>query len=178
MQKEITEKGPLLDEKGHLTTSGYARKLLLDYDRSRIKANKLRIKEWDYYFIYDDEYGLALTIDDNSYMGLGGVSVIDFKTPKETTVNLMSVMPLGKSKMPSSSQSGSCFFKQKDAYLAFYNNGAKRDLQVNFPNFNKETLTASVTLTDAPEESMVIVTPYKEDKKTFYYTPRVLHLII
>ena len=53
-QHEITERHPLLDENGHLIETGYARSLILDYDRKRIKANSLRIKEWDYYLVYND----------------------------------------------------------------------------------------------------------------------------
>ena len=69
MQHEITRRIPLLDEKGNLTEPGYAKKLLPAYRRRDIKANKLRIKEWDYYFIGNGRYGIALTIADNSYMG-------------------------------------------------------------------------------------------------------------
>ena len=51
MQHEITKRIPLLDEKGNLTEPGYAKKLLPAYRRKDIKANPLRIKEWDYYLI-------------------------------------------------------------------------------------------------------------------------------
>ena len=45
-----------------------------EYDRSRIKAGKTRIKEWDYYLIHNDRFGVALTVADNSYMGLVSIS--------------------------------------------------------------------------------------------------------
>ncbi len=35
------------------------------------KPNKLRIKEWDYYLICDDNYVIAININDNVY----GVSI-------------------------------------------------------------------------------------------------------
>ena len=73
-QHEITSKHPLLDENGHLIETGYAKNLILDYDRKAIKANSLRIKEWDYYLIYNDDFGVALTVDDNSYMALDSIS--------------------------------------------------------------------------------------------------------
>ena len=59
---EITARGPLLDKKGHLTQTGFAKNLILDYDRSKIKANALRIKEWDYYLIANDDFAVALTV--------------------------------------------------------------------------------------------------------------------
>ena len=44
-QHEIKEKGPLLNADGSLREPGYAKKLLLSYDRRTIRANSLRIKE-------------------------------------------------------------------------------------------------------------------------------------
>ena len=70
--------GKLLDEKGHLAEVGYATSLVRQYDRKDIKAPALRIKEWDYYLIYNDRFGIALTLDDNSYMSMLSASVLDF----------------------------------------------------------------------------------------------------
>ena len=80
-QHEITERRPLLDASGNLTEPGYAKTLLPVYRRNDIKANKLRIKEWDYYRIMNGRWGGARTIDDNSYMGLLGFSLLDFSRP-------------------------------------------------------------------------------------------------
>ena len=75
MQKELTNAGPLLNERGELCEAGYARRLIKAYDRRAIKAAH-RIKEWDYYLIMNGRWGVALTIDDNSYMGLLGFSLL------------------------------------------------------------------------------------------------------
>ena len=48
MQKRITTPGPLHDEKGHLVETDYATELIKTYDRNRVAANRMRIKEWDY----------------------------------------------------------------------------------------------------------------------------------
>lgn len=69
MQHEITTAIPLLDKKGNLTQAGYAKKPLPIYDRTKVKGGFARLKEWDYYYIGNDRFGLALTIADNSYMG-------------------------------------------------------------------------------------------------------------
>jgi hypothetical protein len=57
------------ERKGRALRGGFAKSLVKTYDRSAIKAGRARIKEWDYYLIYNDRFGVALTIDDNSYMG-------------------------------------------------------------------------------------------------------------
>ena len=38
----------------------------------------MRIKEWDYYLVMNGQFALALTIADNSYMGLDSISLLDF----------------------------------------------------------------------------------------------------
>lgn len=44
MQHEIKEKGRLLNSGGNLAEAGWAKDLLLQYDRKDIKAGKHRIK--------------------------------------------------------------------------------------------------------------------------------------
>lgn len=95
MQYEIKEAIPLLDGKGNLTKAGYAKKLLPVYKRSAVKASKLRLKEWDYYYVGNEEYGIALTIADNGYMGLDSISFLSFKgSPWEITKSPMRIMTL------------------------------------------------------------------------------------
>ena len=50
-QHEITEPGPLLDDQGNLCQAGYAKRMLLEYDRNDIRGHTMRIKEWDYYLV-------------------------------------------------------------------------------------------------------------------------------
>ena len=174
MQKQIIEKGALLNHKGELIEAGYATSLIREYRRKDIKANPMRIKEWDYYLISDGRRALALTISDNSYMGLESVSWIDLDKPEETTKSEIILMPMGKLNLPSSSISGNVSFHNKNLNMIFGNNGQKRHLRVNYKDFKDgKTLTADLILDDVPEDSMVIATPYKEDPKAFYYNQKI-----
>ena len=92
-QKRLTA-GPLLNADGILSEAGYATSLVKKYDRNAVKGGKTRIKEWDYYLIYNDKFGVALTLDDNSYMGMVSASFLDFEQRKERTVSPMSNVPL------------------------------------------------------------------------------------
>lgn len=85
---------------------GYAKKLLPVYRRADIKAGKMRIKEWDYYLVNNGRFALALTVDDNGYMGLDSISLLDFENGWEITTSPMSFMPLGKLHMPETSAVG------------------------------------------------------------------------
>ena len=82
-KQNLLKEGPLLDSKGNLNEAGYAFSLVKEYDRKAIKRMAWRIKEWDYYYVGDDKYGVALTVADNSYMSLVSVSVLDFVNKKE-----------------------------------------------------------------------------------------------
>ena len=167
--------GPLLTPEGRLAQAGYATSLVRQYDRAAIRAPGYRIKEWDYYLIHDQRRGLALTVDDNSYMGLLGVSWLDFETPVEHTVNKMSLFPMGKTGLPFSSETGVTRLENGSSFAEFVNEGARRRLRVRLDKFLEgETLTADLTLTDAPADSMVIATPFAEDPLAFYYNQKIV----
>ena len=175
MQKEILVAGPLLNEEGHLIEKGYAKSLIREYKRSDIKANKLKIKEWDYYLIYDDKYGIALTYDDNSYMGLKSVSIIDLINAKEKTVSPMQFMTRGHHNLPSSSKYGDCIYHSKKIDILFRHIDGKRVLDVRLSNYHdKKDFECHLILDEEPQDSMVIVTPFKENPKAFYYNQKIV----
>ena len=160
-QHRITQPGPLHDERGRLTQRGYATSLLLQYDRSRVAASPLRIKEWDYYYISNDSFGLALTIDDNGYMSLDSISLLDFDAKWEQTTSRMGFMPLGRRKLPATSVRGDIDVSGRGYEMHFKNDGLCRSLYGSMQNFRgTDAISFDITLTDAPRDSMVIVTPF------------------
>ena len=168
MQHEITERKPLLDTQGDLTEAGYAKKLLPVYRRKDVKAGALRIKEWDYYLINNDHFAVALTIDDNSYMGLDSVSFLNFDEKWEKTVSPMRLMPLGGTGLPESSETGDTAVAGKDYALMFRHVPRGRELTFHMDSFlDGQPIDGHILLTDEPEESMVICTPF--DKPGHFY---------
>lgn len=174
MQHEITEAIPLLDAQGNLTQAGYAKKLLPVYDRAKVKGGLARLKEWDYYLVLCDHFALALTIADNSYMGLDSVSFLSFQDePWEITKSPMRPFPMGSTALPSTSAAGVTASSGKYHALCFNVADGKRTLMVHMENFRDgEPLDAGITLTDEPEESMVICTPF-DKKGHFYYNQKI-----
>jgi len=59
MQNKLS-KGLLLNNDGNLIEAGYSTNLIKEYCRNQIKAPKIRIKEWDYYYIGNQSKGVAL----------------------------------------------------------------------------------------------------------------------
>ena len=165
--------GPLLNDKGELNEAGYAFSLVKEYSRKQIKGLKSRIKEWDYYYFGDDEYGIALTIDDNSYMGLGSASLLNFKNKRYANKANMFWLPFGKVKMPETSVTGSVKVEGKNYYVNFINENGKRHLSAKFDNFkNGDDLVVEVELELTTPHSMVIATPFLKNKH-FYYNQKI-----
>ncbi|MBQ6731149.1 MAG: DUF2804 domain-containing protein [Bacilli bacterium] len=172
MEHKLSE-GLLLDEKGNLNEAGYAFGLVKEYRRDDIKAAKSRIKEWDYYFISDDEYGIALTIDDNSYMGMASISVLDFKAKKENTKSYIVWFTNGKVGLPSSSKNGDAKIKNKNFDMLFENKDGKRHIICSMKNVAKgKDFNCDFLLEKTLDKSMVIATPFKK-KKHFYYNQKI-----
>ena len=173
MQHRLTP-GPLLDEKGHLTEAGYATSLVKRYERSAIKGGALRIKEWDYYCAISGDIVLALTIADNSYMSLDSVSLLNLSTGFQHTWSAMGVMTLGKRGFPATSVKGDVTVETPKYALRFENDGEKRVLTARVDNFKDgKPLTARLTLTDVPRDSMVIATPFPAKATAFYYNQKI-----
>lgn len=174
MQHEITTRGPLLTPEGTVREAGYAKSLILDYDRKAIKANKLRIKEWDYYYIGNDHYGVALTVADNGYMGLDSISLLNFDTGWQHTNSPMSIMTLGKLNLPATSEVGDIESGNKKYHISFKNDGTYRCLNFRMDNFiDGKPIEGDIILTNHNEDSMVIVTPFAEKETAFYYNQKI-----
>lgn len=174
-QNEILEKCPLLDEKGHLINPGFAKQPYWQYDRNMIQASGLRIKEWDYYYIINDRFCVALTIADNSYMGLDSLSFISFEEkPWEKTVSPMQFFTLGKKALPATPEDGNVSSKGKGYVLNFTHEGNEKTLTFRMAKFlDGKTAKGKITLTVPETESMVIATPFPDNEEAFYYNMKM-----
>lgn len=175
IQHEVTSPQRLLNTDGNIAEPGYAKKLYWQYDRNDIKAGKLRIKEWDYYYIGTQDYGLCLTVSDVGYVSNLSVSLLKFgDDPFQLNDSELGVLPLGKVNMPSTSEIGNVSTKAGTFDVTFNNDGVKRHLFGKYDNYfnSGKTLEFDVVLSDFPEESMVIATPFDKDKH-FYYNQKI-----
>ena len=175
MEQHRLQEGALLDKNGYLAEAGYATSLVRTYDRGAIRAKGFRVKEWDYYLIYNDRYGIALTIDDNAYMGLVSASFLDFTLKKERTVSPMFWFPFGKTGFPSSSAAGDVKKSLKGAAFSFTHENGARHLKAYIENFeNGKPFSCDFLLTDPPRDTMVIATPFAGHPRSFYYNQKII----
>jgi hypothetical protein len=173
MKQHQLNPGPLLDDRGELIEAGYATSLVKTYDRKKIKVKGMRIKEWDYYYIGNDNYGIAFTVADNSYMWLTSVTFFDFKKSMETSKTGMGWFPNGKLNLPATSFQGDIHFKRKNQVFQFMIEDGKRHLKVHINHFQKGVdLIADLILEPIIKDTMVIATPFKK-KRHFYYNQKI-----
>jgi len=174
MQKRIVTPGPLHDDQGRLIETGYATELIKTYERGKVAAKRWRIKEWDYYAVCTDQFALALTIDHNGYMTMDSISLLDFEKNTQVTKSVMGLPLMSPRDLPPTSRKGDIRVKGKGYMLSFENDGRSRHLTGFMNKFSgEEKIAFDLHLTDAPKETMVIVTPFKDHPEAFYYNQKI-----
>lgn len=169
---QITEPTPLLNKDGSLARPGYAKTPLFEYNREYLPAQKIRIKEWDYYLVMSENWGAAFTLSDLGYIKMASVSWLDFKDQTEVTKTVLDLPELMRYTMPASSQQGSVKFRTKYVDLRFETSPKGKHIYCLWKNFHKKSdFKADVWFEDLPEESMVIATPF-EDGRHFYFNQK------
>jgi len=172
MQHKLNE-GKLLNQSGNLEEAGYAFDLVRKYERKAIKTGPMSIKEWDYYYIGCKDYGVAVTIADNSYMWLCTATILNFKENWEVTKSQMGAFSFGSLHLPETSHTGDIIKEGKGFSFKFYNDNGKRHLIVHYENFDdNEDYDLDVYLTQPIKDTMVIATPW-DKPKYFYYNQKI-----
>ncbi len=171
---EVTNRQQLLDDRGELREPGWSRSLIQQYERSRIKAPKWRIKEWDYYLVLSRNFAGAFTISDDGYIGLQSVSLLCFgDKPWEHTETVLNAFPMGKLKLPEDSSEGITEYRDNRLQMKFTAEKGRRHITCSFSRFYEgKPFTCDIVLSQPGMESMVIATPW-ERKHCFYYNQKI-----
>ncbi len=181
MENEIKKEIELLNNEGTLIEEGWARYPYWKYDRNKIKANKLRIKEWDYYEFVDTEHEFAImtTFSDLGYAGLFVIGFVDYKNRK--TVQVSAIKPLSFHKTGlhySPSEDNEITFASNNFTLSIVKRGERRHVLFTAPSLvlpsGVRGLQADITFFQEKDmESVNIATSWKENRKCFYYNSKV-----
>jgi hypothetical protein len=171
MQKRITGAGDLLDARGRLATSGWATQPLLRYDRSRVGASALRIKEWDYYEIVNPEYGIVLLMYDVGYQGRAVVKWMDFRAGTFEEHGLTLWLTRGGMGLPPSSETGDVEFDRGGVRWECRRRvDGVRAFAFDFPGFRGGTgLSGTLDLAEARgQDTMVNAIPFRRATRFVY----------
>ncbi len=176
-QHEIISPIELLDDRGHITEEGWARRPLWRYDRSRIKAPWYRIKEWDYYCVLSQKrgYGIACTVSDLGYVGLSSIVWLDFERRSFTPVDSLKLLPRGRTGLSPSSSQGDLHYEDKKLSISYILGKGQRRIVAHCPSFSDgKGLSCDLVLEQDPDaDSMNIATSWRENRRAFYYNQKI-----
>ena len=128
----------------------------------------MRIKEWDYYLVLNEDFAGAFTLSDDGYIGLQSVSLLNFKEGWEHTETILNAFPMGKMQMPSDSRHGDIVYRDKRLHMEYTLEEGQRRIRCKFDNFYQgKTFRCDITLVQPKMDTMVIATQWKERKQHF-----------
>ncbi len=167
-QHEIKRATELLSARGELAEPGYARHLYFQYDRSRIKAPPLSIKEWDFYQISDDEKVLQLTIGHTSYAASVSANLFFFDTGRKLSCSVTQLFKRLPMEL-NGETAHTLKYEKRDFVMRFEVSQAKRLLTLKAQDKNYGAVDIAIELgnCDPGKEKLVIATPF-EKKNQFY----------
>ncbi|MBN2152216.1 MAG: DUF2804 domain-containing protein [Candidatus Lokiarchaeota archaeon] len=171
MQDEITERTDILGDDGRVVRPGWARDDLFNYDRKKIRSNSLRIKEWDFWEAFNDNYRVVLNIFDIGFAGVAQFTLTDFNTGVSTNASMLRLLTRGSVGNPPSwrYEPPLCFAKGGNR-MEFSRKGDDIHLRVEFP---KKEIEGEIALHKDPRmDSMVNLIPF-ENPRQFVYAVKI-----
>ncbi|MCC2254759.1 DUF2804 domain-containing protein [Ruminococcus sp. CLA-AA-H200] len=170
---EVKREQPLLDDSGKIAEPGWARHPVWSYEREQIGASAYRIKERDHYVVTAGEYGAAFTLSDYGYVGIQSVSFFHIGENWEHTETVVTPLPMGKMKMPSSSAAGDSVFRDSRFRLEFCLDAGTRVISCDFKDFcDGKPFYCEITLEEPEMDSIAAAIP-GEGKYGFCYDRKI-----
>lgn len=170
MQNEIKAPQNIFNEQGELNNPGWARKMYFQYNPENMKMPRMAAKEWDYYFIGNEEVGVAVTINDFGPIGMFTASLLKFKEKENMTVTAYGPGNLDQPK----DDEGTCYFRSQNVEAIFIRKAGKHILKVDFKDFYEgKDYHLDLVLTVPETDRMVILTPFEENKDYFYFNEKL-----
>lgn len=169
MEKELWERGPVLDQKG-CPIPGFSRRSTLIYDRTAIKAPPWRIKEWDFYQVSNERLCLQFTIGHASYAGQVSLMLFDFvKGEKLLDLNKILPLPFGSLHMPADAEKDNTLTCNKGGVFMSFE--AKEEVRTLTCQWGK--IETVIRLERQNPDSLVINLPFEESAHAFYYNHKI-----
>ena len=168
---EITGAQPLLDEKGHQITFGYAKHMNVVYDNKLAKPSA-RLKEWDFYQVhFDERYVLQLTLGHVSYAMQISANILDLQTGQKRSIN--KIAPVKRSfrrNMPTNPEvANKLQYFSKNLHVQFETTDKYRHLA--FTATDKVGVKAEINLmltnVSKSKDKMVIATPFFKSRRWY-----------
>ena len=110
---------------------------------------------------------------DNGYMGLDSMSLLDLEEGWEITKSPMSFLPLGKKAPAGDERDRRCALRRARLRYPLHPRGGEARPHRVYEQVRRERPPARVELTECPEDSLVIATPFDKPGH-FYYNQKIV----
>lgn len=167
IQREITHPVPLLDEKGNVYQPGYAKRMLYQYNRIKVRAHPFALKEWDFYQIRLGQHILQMTIGHVSYVASFSAVLFSTITGERHEFSRMRPLPMRSLNMPLSPEGSHTIAVKGNGWRMEYN-VKDRIRHLTLQAKADGGVDIDITLVQNPgDEKMVIATPFERPRQ-FY----------
>ncbi len=173
-QCRITKETPLFDSSGNIASPGYCTNNLYIYDRKEIRANPLRIKEWDFYQFSNERYTVQITVADISMGSGANFAIFDRVNGNKSEAMRIKLLTLGKTGLSSKASDPHVLrVKEKDYDLKICTSEKKRCFSLDAKGSRGENIRVRLSA-EIPDglESMTMAVPFSE-KYHFYLNEKI-----
>ncbi len=184
MNHEIKRKIKAFKKDGTLTEKGYATRMNFIYNREDAKSFPFKLKEWDFYQFHIGHYALQMTIGHLSYIGQGGITLIDLDTGRKWELNTMKAfcVPILDR---NGEQPGYCEYKDDTLCLTYQVTNTERILKCTGADATYSSVEMHLVVDhDINNDKMVIATPFAEPtqfylnyKENYYGMKGFVHFV-
>ena len=178
MQKEIVTRSDIVDSNGLVQNPGWARNDLFNYDRSRLKVSACRIKEWDFWEVFNSDYRIVMNIFDIGMAGVAQFTFTDFRTKKSENALLLKLCTRGSVGLPKSWRyEAPVRFARGKSWMQFSRDQNTIILEAEFPDAMKgKGIKGKAELfVDPKTEGIVNLIPF-QDPRQFVYAEKLVCL--
>ncbi len=176
-QNHITEFTELLDSNGNVKNPGYCEYNRYIYERSKVKGNKTRIKEWDFYQITDPIHTMQFNIFDISLGGAFTFALFNRETGEKVEKFAVSLLTFGSVKMEENTNVPHIVtYRNADTYAKIVAVRGSRSLIAEFSEKGDRFETRIDLIVPEDLQSLTMAVPFKE-KGHFYLNQKMNSMV-
>lgn len=169
-QREFTAATPLLDSDGSLAAWGWAKRAVMQYNRSAIPTERQpRIKEWEHYTIMSPEFTVGVTVVQLGSIVVGSAELIDYPQKSIQSAMFMTASKVDTAVLPADPY-GQTRLAKKDDFVSLRCSSDQR--QIEFQIAKTQTAPAfsgRIDLhSDQADDSVAITRPFAGEGQFFY----------
>lgn len=166
MYNHVTRPIEFFSEEGCLKEPGWATEMLWDYDKSKMAAPRNKLKEWDYYLVANEDYGVSFS---TAFVGTYSRMTVNLLNYKENWFIRKNSIFEGDICQPKDDK-GTVYFRNETDEGMYIRKPAKHYIKIHQENFmDGKPYDVDITLDVTQDNKIVVATPFSEGENFFFY---------